>query len=169
MPTLNIERGGVTVPQPQWPLHLMERQREAESDGRKKIEEEAERIIKDRWEAVQSKPALAQMLSELEELLTDDNLESRPTLDALNRMKGLLSVAGDVLQEKFPYGYVMDDGMQGARVEWENRNVPVYLSLAIHAEPGNSDYLYYQGPDGKVLTPLVPFTLISALARFVDK
>jgi hypothetical protein len=169
MPTLTVGRLGINTDRPQWPLPLMEWYHATGSNDARTIEGVAEQIIRERWEATQSKPALAQMLSELKELLTEDNPESRPSLDAFKLMKRYLNIAGLALQERFPYGYVMDDGAQGCRIEWENRDARAYASLVIHAQPGESDYIYYQASDHKKLSPLSIGALISVLDQLATK
>ncbi len=118
---------------------------------------------------VQSRPVLVQMLGELEDLLTEDDPQSRPTPASVARMRQVLTLAGDALQEKLPYGYVMDDGEQGCRVEWENKPAQLYASLLIHSRPGESDYIYFQSPSDKGLNPISIANLCSALDLFAAK
>jgi hypothetical protein len=169
MPTLYAEPGGMTAYGSTAPVLFMAGYAWAQSGDGKRIMDEADRIIKERWEALRTKPVLTRMLAELEELLLEDDEELHPTPAALDILRRHLSIMGLALQERFPYGYVMDDGAQGARVEWENKSARAYVSLVIHAQPGSSDYIYYQASDGKELLPLHVHTLISTLSRFVAK
>jgi hypothetical protein len=85
---------------------------------------------------------------QLIELQSIDDEDIVPTPKAFAKTWQLISRVGRRLLElghAFPDGYVMEDGEGGIRIEWEGADGFKHVRLSIHADPGEEDYIYYEG------------------------
>jgi hypothetical protein len=88
---------------------------------------------------------LTRVRAELLELQSEEDPTGRPTPYAFRRTWELLFEAGKQMKLDFPYGYVMEDGEGGIRIEWENQSR--YVRLIVPAEQDGQQYIYYQNND----------------------
>jgi hypothetical protein len=88
---------------------------------------------------------LARVRSELLDLQSEQDPTSRPTPAAYRNAWELISTVGVRMQQAFPYGYVMEDGEGGIRIEWESSSR--HVRLAIPARQEGKLYIYHQHGD----------------------
>ncbi|MDQ3705211.1 MAG: hypothetical protein M3437_08330 [Chloroflexota bacterium] len=105
-----------------------------------------------------TKSNLARVQADLLDLKKEENPEIRPTPFAFAQAWVLIALSGRAMQDAFPFGYVMDDGDNGVRFEWEHNSK--HVRLIIPAQPRLRHYIYYQegemrGTDNVTLDKLI--------------
>lgn len=85
---------------------------------------------------------LGRMRADLTDLNNDEDPDVRPTTYASIRAWFALSQVGFQLKERLPYGYIMDDGANGVRIEWDNG--PKQVRVVIPSTSGSYHYIYHE-------------------------
>lgn len=99
----------------------------------------------EQYRAVVGSNSLMRVRDELIELRVEDDPTARPTQYAYRTAWELTSAVGGQMLQAFPYGYVMEDGEGGVRIEWESQGR--HVRLVISAEQEGQHYIYHQRDD----------------------
>jgi hypothetical protein len=86
--------------------------------------------------------ALTRMRAELLESREEEDETLKPTPYAFTRIWALITLVGSRMRDDFPYGYVMDDGDNGLRIEWEHNSR--HVRIVIPSDRQRRHYIYYQ-------------------------
>lgn len=110
---------------------------------------------------VERDPSFLLLLSEMKELLSEEDDDFRPTTYALHKAFHLIietALQMQATQASFPYGFPYGDGEQGIRIEWENP--PRDVRLRIPAQETAREYIYHkEGQQHDIEEPASPDSL----------
>jgi hypothetical protein len=90
----------------------------------------------------QTATAHARMADELRDLAAEEDPACRPTSFAVSTLAEYLDKAAGEMGDTFPFGYIMDNGSNGTRVEWENNGK--HVRVVVSPEPGGLCYVYHE-------------------------